>query len=211
MSSPVKNDAFVVPVDSSRFNHACQLPHGLKSQHIESAMKDFVEFIAFINGQLATKKMPSLERFLMPANFSSMVGEFMNMSIPKYCSTVVKNQYHNGHPDLIPKGRFPKDAVQHSDIGLEIKGSRHLTGWQGHNPEAVWLMVFCFDSATAGHVNSSSKAKPFQFKAVYAAKLDESDWSFSGRTGKSRRTITAAVKKSGVTKMKENWVYEDLS
>jgi hypothetical protein len=85
----------------------------------------------------------------MPANFSSIVGEFMNITIPKYCSTLVKNQYHNGHPDLIPAEIYPNNAVQYSTEGVEVKASRHSTGWQGHNPEAVWLMVFYFDSNTS--------------------------------------------------------------
>ncbi len=52
--------------------------------------------------------------------------------------------------------------------------------------------------------------KPFAFKAVYAARLAEDDWTFSGRSETSRRTITASVTRIGVKKMKENWIYKDL-
>ena len=113
------------------FNPNCALPYGLMTEHIQHAMQDFLDFLGFINQQLNTKEMPRLESFLMPANFSSMVGEYMNITIPKYCPTLTKNQYHNGHPDLIPVGVFANNAVQHSTEGLEIKGSRHLSGWQG--------------------------------------------------------------------------------
>lgn len=37
----------------------------------------------------------------MPANFSSIVGEFMNMTIPRTCDGLVKNRYHNGYSHLI--------------------------------------------------------------------------------------------------------------
>jgi len=57
-----------------------------------------------------------------------------------------KNQYHNGHPDLLPKGAHPRDALQHHHEGIEIKGSRYRKAWQGHNAEDTWLMVFVFDS-----------------------------------------------------------------
>jgi hypothetical protein len=97
-------------------------------------MNDFIDFLGFINQQLYSKRIERLEVMLMAANFSSMVGEFMISNIPKYCSSLVKNQYHNGHPDLIPIGMFPKNAVQHSQIGIEIKASRYSSGWQGHNP-----------------------------------------------------------------------------
>ena len=130
--------------------------------------------------------------------------------VEKYCSTLVKNQYHNGHPDLIPKGMFAQDAVQHAHEGVEVKGSRHASGWQGHNPESIWLMVFYFDSNTSNDQYKGIGPKPFQYKAVYAAKLNEEDWSFSGRSETSRRTITASVKKSGMLKMKANWIYKDL-
>lgn len=76
--------------------------------------------------------MARFESILMPANFSSIVGEFMGAGIPKQCATIVKNQYHNGHPDMVPVGLFPGDAVQHAQEGIEIKGSRYLKGWQGH-------------------------------------------------------------------------------
>lgn len=200
-----------VPPDPKKFNKNCQLPHGLTVDHIHMALKEYVEFLGFINSQLHTRSLPRLESFLMPANFSSMVGEFMNSIIPKHCKSLVKNQYHNGHPDLIPANQFPNDSVQYSDQGLEIKGSRHMSGWQGHNAEAVWLMVFCFDSNTSNDEKKKIGPKKFQFKAVYAAELELDDWNFSGRSETSRRTITASVNRSGVGKMKSNWVYEDLS
>ena len=67
-------------------------------------MAEFSDFIGFIDTQLRTRNIERLETMLMPANFSSIVGEFMTSAIPKYCATIVKNAYHNGHPDLIPAG-----------------------------------------------------------------------------------------------------------
>lgn len=212
MASVSESQACVpIPLENGKFNKQCQLPYGLHHVHIKNAMQDFIDFLGFVNTQLHTKQIPRLESFLMPANFSSIVGEFMNMSIPKYCDSLVKNQYHNGHPDLIPSGQFPDNAVQYTQDGIEIKGSRHGSGWQGHNPEQVWLMVFHFDSNTSNDLTKGISAKRFQFKGVYAAKLELEDWSFSGRSSTSRRTITASVQKSGRDKMKANWVYKSLS
>jgi hypothetical protein len=198
------------PLNPARFNNQCVLPYELDVTHIQQAMHDFVDFLGFINQQLHTKELPRLENFLMPANFSSIVGEFMNITIPKYCLTLVKNQYHNGHPDLIPTDLFPNNAVQHSSEGIEIKGSRHSGGWQGHNPEAVWLMVFYFDSNTTNDQKTGNGPKSFGFKGVYAAKLEMEDWAFSGRSETRRRTITASVTRLGVEKMKANWIYRDF-
>ena len=199
-----------IPINPNGFNKNCLLPYGLTTDHVRQAMEDFINFLGFINRQLYLKGLPRLESSLMPANFSSIVGEFMVMRIPEYCHTLVKNKYHNGHPDLIPKGRFPGDAVQYAHEGIEVKGSRHASGWQGHNPESIWLMVFHFDSNTSRDRERGIGPKPFRFKAVYIAKLDKDDWTFSGRSATSRRTITASVNRQGVEKMKSNWLYKDF-
>jgi transcriptional regulator with XRE-family HTH domain len=205
---PAASKATVIPVDFSHFNHDCILPFGLTFDHVYHAMKDFTEFLDFINRQLVSKKIPRLEEFLMAANFSSIVGEYINTSIPKYCKKLVKNRYHNGHPDLIPAGKFPDNSVQYSKDGIEVKGSRYSSGWQGHNPETVWLMIFYFDCCTARTSKKEAIQKPFYFRGAYTAKLLKSDRSYSGRSSTSRRTITASVNKEGARKMKENWIYQ---
>ena len=199
-----------IPVEASAFNWKAILPYGLTVPHLQSAMQDYISFLGFINQQLYGQELSRLESFLMPANFSSIVGEFMNETVPRYCPTLVKNQYHNGHPDLIPAGMFSGNSVQYTQKGIEIKASRHRSGWQGHNPEAVWLMVFYFDSNTVRDKSNNVSPRPFQFRGVYGAQLEEEDWNFSGRSETSRRTITASVNRQGVSKMKENWIYEDL-
>ena len=143
----------------------------------------------------------------MPANFSSLVGELMVATIPRYCSGIVKNRYHNGYPDLLPANVFSDDAVQHSDQGIEVKASRYRRGWQGHNPEAGWLLVFVFDSNRPSDDAKGQAPYPFRFVQVLGAELTRDDWSFSGRTGASRRTITASVKASGYAKMAANPIY----
>lgn len=198
-----------VPVKPDKFNQDAEIPFGLTVEAIASAIGDFTSFLGFVNNQLRSQQMPRLESILMPANFSSIVGEFMKMNIPKYCTGLVSNNYHNGHPDLIPAGVFPSNSVQHAEQGIELKGSRYDKGWQGHNAENCWLMVFVFDSGRPTDVAKGVEPIPFRIKAVYGAQLEESDWNFSGRSATSRRTITASVTKSGYTKMTENWIYQD--
>ena len=91
--------------------------------------------------------------------------------------------------------------------GIEIKASRHGSGWQGHNAEDAWLMVFVFDANSARDVSLEIEAKPFKFRKVVGAQLEKSDWAFSGRSVTSRRTITASVTRTGHEKMEANWIY----
>jgi len=196
-----------VRLERKRFNPAVQLPYGLSTEHIRGAMQDFLEFIGFINTALAAKRIQRLESFLMPANFSSMVGEFIGAALPRRCRTLVKNTYHNGHPDRLPAGQCENNACQHGIEGIEIKASRHVSGWQGHNAEDIWLMVFVFESNSPRDVALKRPAMPFRFIKVVGAKIEKSDWNFSGRSETSRRTITASVTRSGFEKMEANWIY----
>ncbi|MCG8349012.1 MAG: hypothetical protein MI924_14670 [Chloroflexales bacterium] len=193
-----------VPLNPDGFNTQAQLPYGLQTQHVQAAMADFLDFLGFVNQQLNTKGIQRLETMLMSANFSSIVGEFMSSTLPKYCPTIVKNKYHNGHPDLIPAGKYPNDEAQHVTEGIEIKGSRYHRGWQGHNPENIWLMVFVFDSNRP----KDTTPRSFRFETVVGDQLTKNDWSFSGRSTTSRRTITASVTDSGYQKMSANWIYK---
>ena len=118
-----------IPLVDTAFNNQAIIPYGLHISHIKSAMNDFLEFLGFINTQMHTKKIPRLEHIMMTANFSSLVGEFMVSSMPKYCETIAKNGYHNGHPDLLPANVFPNNTAQHVQEGIEVKGSRHKKGW----------------------------------------------------------------------------------
>lgn len=199
------------PVEAANFNSNATLPYGCTIKHIRQAMEEFVDFLGFLNRQLHARGLSRLEAMLMPANFSSMVGEFIIASIPKYCSGLVKNRYHNGHPDLLPANCFPDDSLQHGCDGIEVKGSRYLRGWQGHNAEDCWLMVVVFDSNRPADAHKKIGPKPFRFLLVAGAQLSKSDWQFAGRSAKSRRTITASVKPSGHKKMVANWIYKDTS
>jgi hypothetical protein len=195
------------PILPEGFNLDAHLPYGLTPDHIYSAMREFLDFLALINEELYSKGLNRLESMLMPAGFSSLVGEFMVSAIPKHSPGLVKNRHHNGYPDLLPTGRFPNNAAQHGNAGIEVKASRYLRGWQGHNAEAGWLMVFVFESNRPDDTEKGVPVLPFRILKVYAAELEFTDWKFAGRTGTSRRTITASVAPSGFAKMASNWVY----
>jgi hypothetical protein len=197
------------PLHPQGFNPRAQIPYGCTIGDIQKAMQDFLDFLGFVNQQLRSKDIARLESFLMPANFSSMVGEFLSAGIPKYASGVVRNRYDNGHPDLLPTGAYPGNAGLHAPEGIEVKASRQRSGWQGHNPEGVWLLVFVFDANSSRDEAQGIEPKPFRFLKAVGAKLSKSDWSFSGRSETSRRTITASVARAGYEKMESNWIYRD--
>jgi hypothetical protein len=195
--------------EQAGFNPKAAIPFGVTTAHVKRAMDEFTDFLEFVDTQLLDKGMTRFEDMLMPANFSSMVGEFMSVGIPKHCKTVAKNQYHNGHPDLLPAGKYKGNAAQHAGKeGIEIKASRYLRGWQGHNPEDAWLMVFVFQGGRPTDKTNGIGPVRFRFLMVAGALLSKRDWLFAGRSKTSRRTITASVKRSGLEKMMANWIYK---
>ena len=202
--------AACVPIEPSRedCNANATIPFGVSVDHIFQAMVDFTDFPRTVDMELVKKQMARLEDMLMPANFSSMVGEFITSNLPKHCPTIAKNSYHNGHPDLLPAGKYPGNAAQHAGFdGIEVKASRYRKGWQGHNPEDVWLMVFVFEGGRPSDAATGKGMTRFRFLAVYGALLEKADWQFAGRSQTSRRTITATVLPSGFEKMAKNWIY----
>jgi len=161
------------PISPDGFNPMAVLPFGLTTEHIHQAMNDFVRLIRVANVQLHGEGIQRLETILAPANFSGMVGDFMAATIPNYCAGLARNMYHNGHPDMIPRGRFPDDSVQYAHEGIEIKASRYVAGWQGHNPENAWLMVFVFESNRPTDALKGIMPKPFEFQLVVGAQITE--------------------------------------
>lgn len=197
-----------VPVDPGGFNSNATLPYGLTTDHLQRSMSSFTLFLGIVNQALYAKKLDRLETILMPANFSSIVGEFVGAAIPKFCPKLIRNRYPNGHPDLIPAGIYQDDRIKVAPEGIEVKGSQQLRGWQGHNPEDTWLMVFVFESNKPVDKIKGIPPKPFRFRMVVGAKVTKEDWKFSGRSATSRRTITASITTSGYEKMFANWIYK---
>lgn len=192
--------------EANGFNPKAKIPFGVTTEHINRAMCDCIEFLTIIDTQLQNKGMNTLENTVMQANFSSMISEFIAARIPKHCKTVARNRYHNGHPDILPAGKYDGDMAQHAGSdGIEIKASRYLHGWQGHNAEDVWLMVFVFQSGREGPKVKNTQS--FKFLMTVGAMLSKKDWLFAGRSETSRRTITASVTNSGAEKMMANWIY----
>jgi hypothetical protein len=119
----------------------------------------------------------------------------------------VRNEYHNGYPDLLPRGVYPDDSIAHgAQGGLEVKASRGESSWQSHGPRAGWFLVVQFDLDEA-----TSKAlqdrEPTRVVAVMVAELEETDWSWQPAAEGRIRSGTASVLPSGARKLREGGVW----
>ncbi|MGA8557588.1 MAG: hypothetical protein WB630_24505 [Candidatus Acidiferrales bacterium] len=179
---------------------------GVTLEHIFMSMKDFVVFMRFIDTELRLQQMAPFEDTLMAANFNIMVGDFMARTIPKYCMAVVRNKYRNGHPDILPAGKYPNDSAKHAESdGIEIKASRYLKSWQARKADDVWLMTFVLQS---GRLNPRvSERVGFKFLIVAGGLLTKDDWP-AKRSETGQTIIGESVSNTGAQKMMTNWIYK---
>lgn len=191
------------------FRNDAKLPFGLTVAEVRRALEDVYNFLHDINTFLVSKDYDRLEETILGNSLSGFISELVVRNLGMASKSLARNAKIGGHPDLIPRDEYPGDAVLHAERGIEIKTSIQSGGWQGHNPERSWIMVvqYSVDVLT----EPITQRRPIEILKVMAAELLESDWSFSGRAGASRRTPTASILKAGTAKLHANAVYEHPS
>ncbi len=181
------------------------LPYDLTVAEVKAAINATYDFLRDVNTFLVERGYGRLEDLLLGNSFAGVLSEVLVKNLADFSATLVRNVRIGGHPDLIPVGLYPDNTVLRGTEGIEVKASKQGGGWQGHNPEAGWLMVFRYTVDT--RTEPVEAREPTQFVEVLAARLEEADWNFSGRSGASRRTITASINQNGMTKLRANPVY----
>jgi len=170
---------------------------------VERAVAETYRLLHGLNDYLVGAGFMSLEELLLGNSLSGIISEFLVKNIARASTTLEANLKVGGHPDLLPKGHYSSNLVLKGEAGIEVKSSIQSGGWQGHNPEDCWLMVFRY---AVGEQADGAKL-PLTFIEILCAEVKQADWSFSGRKGASRRTPTASITASGVEKLRRNFLY----
>lgn len=181
-------------LDPRYTNRNVELPYDLKADHIEKAVAETYSLFHSLNDYLATRGYRPFEELILGNSLSGIISEFLVKNVAKSSDCLIANRKVGGHPDLLPAGCYDSDLVLKGEEGIEIKASIQHGGWQGHNPEESWVMIFRYEL-------------PLCLVEIMCARLLKSDWSFSGRKGESRRTPTASITPTGVQKLRNNFVY----
>ena len=150
----------------------------------------------------STRSIGRLETLLMPANFSSLVGEFMFGEHSEVLLDDCEKRVPQRTPRPGAEGLYPGDSMLHADTGIEIKGSRYLEGLARTQPRRRLAdgLRFRF-KPPVDTARESLRNLPLPDGA--GAKLEKSDWQFSGRSETSRRTITASVRHQATRRWRE--------
>jgi len=190
-------------LDPRYINRSVVLPYGLLVDEVADAVAETYRLFHGLNDFLTRNEFRPLEELLLGNSLSGIISEFLVKNIARVSTTLEVNLKIGGHPDLLPKGHYSSNFVLKGDEGIEVKASIHKGGWQGHNPEDVWLMIFRYAIGR----QAAGAVVPLTFVEILCARLDRSDWSFSGRIGASRRTPTASITAQGVEKLRSNYLY----
>ncbi len=190
-------------LDPRYINRRVVLPYGLTVQEIEQAVAETYRLYHGLNDYLVANGFHPLEELLLGNSVSGIISEFLVKNIARVSHTLEANHKVGGYPDLLPRGHYPSDYVLKGAEGIEVKASMQRGGWQGHNPEEGWVMVFRY----AIGKRKSGEIIPLTFVEILCAQLTKHDWAFSGRIGTSRRTPTASITVTGVGKLRANFFY----
>jgi hypothetical protein len=185
------------------------LPYGMTADGVVKAVNDAYAYLHALNKASIEHGYNRLEDLMQPAGFSGLLSNVFVRSIARQFATaspgLAINQLGGGRPDLVPRAVYPGDSILRGEQGVEVKASRSLSGWQGHNAENGWLMVLQFSvDVTTEPVYDRA---PMTINRVMIAQLNVTDWNFSGRSETSRRTPTASVNESGFQKLAQGTVY----
>jgi hypothetical protein len=191
-------------VSIDKFNRAAVLPYELRIDDFKLAMQDVYDFFHDVNSYLVGKGLERLDDMLRPANMSGLLSDMLTASVAKHSRTLVENNYFNGHPDLIVKGKYPHDSVKAGEDGIEIKSTRKKGGAvDTHGARNQWMCVFVYEVD-----NESEPAvarRPLQFHEVYLGKVELADFRKNARSDLGTRTATLHAK--GIAKLRDNWIY----
>ncbi len=191
--------------DRTRFNPSVQLPYSLREDDFLLAMQDAYDLLFDINTALLGRNLPRLEEVVRPAGFSGILSDAAVAAMAKHARVLTGNRFHNGHPDLIPRGVYPRDAVQAGEEGVEVKVTKGRGAVDTHGARDGWVCLFRYevDSST----EPARDRAPTQFTEILLAHLNLDDYRRNERGMLGTRT--ASANKGGLAKLRANWVYSE--
>ena len=193
-----------VPLDDC-FNERPDLPYSLRIEDFRLAMLDVYDLLHDINQALLTRGVQRFEETVRPAIFSGILSDTISASVARHSRVLTENQFHNGHPDLIPMGLYPHDKIQSGREGVEVKATKGRGAVDTHGAREAWLLIFRYkvDTLTEPAISRS----PTRFIEILLAQLGLDDFRRNERGELGTRT--ASPNRAGMQKLRANWIYRE--
>lgn len=194
-------------VEREWFNPRFAYPWELRQDDFSLAMQDVYDFFGDVNEMLRGRNLQRLDDMLRPANMSGMISDMLTDSLAKHSRALVNNNHHNGHPDLLSRGRYPGDSAESGEHGVEVKSTLKAGGAvDTHGARDQWMCVFVY--SVDNDTEPVDARSPLMFREVYLAEVQRSDFRLNSRRSDTG-TRTATLHKAGLKKLRPNWVYLD--
>ncbi len=192
-------------VDPTRFNGDRVLPYSLRLNDFQIAMEDVYDFLFDVNTFFLDRGLPRLDDLLRPANMSGLLSDMLTASLAKHSRTLVQNNYHNGHPDLLVNGKYANNSAKAGEQGIEIKTTRKSGGAvDTHGGRNQWMCVFVYQVDTK--TEPAQNRRPMRFSELYLSQVTVDDFRKNARGELGTRTAT--LDRDGIKKLRANWVYK---
>ena len=132
------------------FDPSAELPYGAGPEDVADAIKEFYTFYSELNEFLLESGFGRMESILRANNaLSDFVGNVVTEAVADQSDALIHNQKPDGFPDLLPvnEDEYAEQdhEVHHGDDGIETKCSKSNGGWQAHNDEEAWFIVFRYE------------------------------------------------------------------
>lgn len=191
-------------LDTTKLNRAIALPFELRLEDIRLAIQDVYDFFFDVNTNLVGRGLDRLDEMLRPAIMSGVLSDMLTASLAKHSRTLVVNEYFNGHPDLVVKGRYGNNAVKAGEFGVEIKTTRKPGGAvDTHGARNQWMCVFVY--AVDNESEPAISRRPMSFTEVYLGQVTVEDFRKNSRGELGTRTATLHA--DGIAKLRRSWIY----
>lgn len=189
-----------------KFNQNAELPYALRLDDFRIAMQDVYDFFFDVNYGLTKRGLERLDDMLRPAIMSGLLSDMLTASLAKHSRSLIENKYFNGHPDLIVKGVYPKNAVRAGSEGVEIKTTRRTGGAvDTHGARDQWMCVFVYE--IDNETEPAIDRRPMRFTEIYLGEVRIDDFRKNARGELGTRTAT--LHKDGIQRLRANWIYMD--
>jgi hypothetical protein len=193
-------------VDTSKFNPSRSYPYNLRQSDFQRAMEDLYDFFFDINTNLVERGLQRFDDLTRPAALSGILSDLITDSLAKASRALVSNTFHNGHPDLVVKGRYPRDSVEAGTEGIEVKSTRGSDAVDTHAPRNEWMCVWVYDVDNDPDKTVYDR-DPLTIRRVFLAEVTRADFRFNDRGPNGTRTYS--LHRDGLRVLRDGWVYVD--
>jgi hypothetical protein len=183
------------------FDTSIELPLGLQHMALARSLSYAYRYLDNANRAAAERDFPLLEE--MPAaGLTSHLSYLLEKALPLHASRVVRNNYHNGFPDWLPKGRYPGDSVKEAFDGVELKVTCRDAAPDLHGARPGHYLICQYRLEDQPRDDLYTRVR---FTRIFLPHLELADFRTNNRGELGTRT--SSPNKQGLTKQREACVY----